>query len=561
MGPIWDLFKAALGLTVDVTRDMVTAYLKLLQTLAKWSMVLALALLPLPIIGSLLHFSWMSGVYLAVVGILITIWLIAAFPVVMLVRYAYEEIKSIKKTAQLIGGILFWILLLSIYFYLIPVWNYPAAIPLVFIICAVLALGLMRFGIGISPRLAIGAVLIVFCLITISFYMPTSRSAANTLVGWLDGQVAGLITSPLHPTPQLPKRIAYDLTSIEKIQFFDVLTSEPKIWYYKSGDGGFELFDGPGHHPHYKLKLEPIIPDVVAQIKTKLIADAQRVGRVPNRMDYDHISVQRIVFFDPVTSDAKVWYYKADDGRFDLFDGPGYHPQYKEKLQAITSEIVAEIKSKLKADAERIPQVPKRIDYDHISIERIVFFDPSTAEPKVWYFKDDDGRLDLFDGPGYHPQYKEKLQPITPDIVAQIRKQLKADAERRAEQAKKQEAQKILEQKRQELPKNAIIGRWQEIDGTETVEFFMEDTFNVVVQGMSMTGRYNFLDEGRIKLESDGISSGARSIICRVSVSENELTFTSPDGKVKRYRRIKWVGTKPDIIKTETGGVKLPFDR
>jgi hypothetical protein len=447
MRPVWDLFKASLGLAVDISREMVAAYWTFLQRLAKWSMVLALALLPLPIVGSLLHFSWMSGLYLAVIGLLVAMWLVAAFPVVMLMRYAYEEIKSIKKTAQLIGGILFWILLLSIYFYLVPVWNYPAAIPLVFIICAILALGFMRFGVGINPKLAIGVVLAILCLVTVSFYMPTSRSAANTFVGWLDGRVAGFITSPLHPAPQIPKRIAYDLTSIDKIQFFDVLTSEPKIWYYKAESGGFELFDGPGHHPQYKLKLEPITPDIVGQIKTKLIADAQRVGRVPNRMDYDHISVERIVFFDPVTAEPKVWYHKADDGRFDLFDGPGYHPQYKEKLQPIDSEIVAQIKTRLKADAERIPQVPKRIDYDHISIERIVFFDPSTAEPKVWYFKTDDGRFDFFDGPGYHPQYREKLQPITPDIVAQIRKQLKSDAEKMAEEAKKEQARKIAKQK------------------------------------------------------------------------------------------------------------------
>lgn len=370
MGPVWDLFKAALGLAVDVSRDMVTAYWNFLQRLAKWSIILALILSPLAIIGSVLHFSWMSGLYLAVIGLLMAIWLVAAFPVVMLMRYAYEEIKQIKKTAQVIGGILFWILLLSIYFYLVPVWNYPAAIPLVFIICAILAVGFMRFGIGINPKLATGVVLAIFCLVTISFYMPTSRSAANTFVGWLDGQVAGFITSPLNPAPQIPKRIAYDLISIEKIQFFDVVTSEPRIWCYKAEDGGYELFDGPGYHPHYKEKLQPITSDIVAQIKTKL-----------------------------------------------------------------------------KADAERIPQIPNRIDYDHISIERIVFFDPSTAEPKVWYYKADDARFDLFDGPGYHPQYKEKLQPITPDIVAQIRKQLKIDAEKMGEEAKKEQAQKIAKQK------------------------------------------------------------------------------------------------------------------
>lgn len=285
MGPVWDLFKAALGLAADVSREMVIAYLKLLQTLAKWSIIVGLTLLPLPIIGSLLHLSWMSGLFVAAIGFLIFIWLMAAFPATMLVRYAYDEVKSIKKTAQLIGGVLFWMLLLSIYFYLVPVWNYPAAIPLIFIICAILALGFMRFGIGVSPKLAIGMVVMIFFLLTISFYMPISRSAANTFVGWLDRRLAGFITWPLQPVPQVPKQISYDLTSIENIQFFDPLTAEPKIWYHKSADGQIELFDSNGYHPQYKEKLQPIAPDIVAQIRKQLEVEAKRLAEEAKRRE------------------------------------------------------------------------------------------------------------------------------------------------------------------------------------------------------------------------------------------------------------------------------------
>jgi len=392
MGKVWDLFKAALGLAADASRDISreikeigTAYFKFLQTLAKWSIILALILLPLPIIGSLLHFSWMSGLYLAVIGLLMAIWLLAALPIVTLVQYSYEKVKSIKKAAQLIGGILFCILLLAIYFYLVPVWNYPAAIPLIFIICAILALGFMRFGIGINPKLDVGVVVMILCLVTISFYMPTSRSAANTFVGWLDSQFAGFITSPLHPAPQLPKRIDYDHISIDRIVFFDPLTAEARVWYYKPDDGSIELFDSPGYHPQYKVKLEPISPDIVIQVKSQFKVLAERMAQEEQRK--------------------------------------------KEEAERIA----------------RAPRVPNKLR--PIFIEDIVFFDPLTAEPRVWYFKTDDGRFDLFDGPGYHPQYKEKLQPITPEIVTQIRKQLDADAKKMAEQAKKEQAARIAKQK------------------------------------------------------------------------------------------------------------------
>ena len=371
MGPIWDLFKAALGLTVDVTRDMVTAYLQFLVRLGKRLIILWLVLLTVPIFGSVFHISLMNGLYLVVVTLIMTIWLVAAFPLIMLAQYTYKEISTIRKTAQLIATILFWGLLLAIYFYLIPVWNYPAAIPLVLIISALLAVGFMRFGIGINPKLAIGAVLVVFCLLTISFYMPTSRSAATSFVGWLDNNVAGLLTSPSKPKLRVPKRTNYDYVRMEEIVFFDPLTAEPKIWYYKGNNGRIELFDGPGYHPQYKVKLEVITPDIVTQIKRQLRADAERIAqqeqtrkeeaeriarspRAPEKLN--PISIEEIVFFDPLTAEPKVWYYKGDDGRFELFDAPAYHPQYKVKLELITPDIVAQVKIQLKAEAERMAQ-------------------------------------------------------------------------------------------------------------------------------------------------------------------------------------------------------------
>lgn len=369
MGPVWDLFRAALGLTVDVSRDMVTAYWAFIKKLGKWSVVLWLVLLPLPIVGSIFHISWISGLYLAVVTLIMTVWLVAAFPLVMLAQYTFEEISRIRKTAQVIAAVLFWGLLMAIYFYLVPAWNYPAAIPLVFIISAVLAAGFMRFGIGINPKLAIGAVIVVFCLLTISFYMPSSRSATTSFVAWLDNRVAGAITSPLHPSPQVPKRTSYDSQMIEDIVFFDPLTAEPKVWCYKGAGGRFELFDGPGYHPQHKVNLEPITPDIVAEIKSQLKADAERIvqeeqrkkeeaeriarsPQAPNRLK--PVSIEDIVFFDPLTAEAKVWYYKGDDGRLELFDGPGYHAQYKVKLELVTPDIVAHIARQLRADAERI---------------------------------------------------------------------------------------------------------------------------------------------------------------------------------------------------------------
>lgn len=46
------------------------------------------------------------------------------------------------------------------------------------------------------------------------------------------------------------------------------------------------------------------------------------------------------------------------------------------------------------------------------------FFTPS-GDPLVWYYESD-GKIELFPGPGIHPQYGNPLKPITPDVVKQI---------------------------------------------------------------------------------------------------------------------------------------------
>ncbi len=51
------------------------------------------------------------------------------------------------------------------------------------------------------------------------------------------------------------------------------------------------------------------------------------------------------------------------------------------------------------------------------------FFDPRSGEPVVWYSKDKNGAVEIFDLMGYHPETGEELQPVTRDIVDQWKTQ------------------------------------------------------------------------------------------------------------------------------------------
>lgn len=82
---------------------------------------------------------------------------------------------------------------------------------------------------------------------------------------------------------------------------------------------------------------------------------------------------------------------------------------------------------------EQRPQTarpPKRIDQDPTSV---VFFDPVSGKPLVWYHKNAQGPYELFDGPGFYLGSGSELLAITPAIVDQIHAQVRAEKTKAAE--------------------------------------------------------------------------------------------------------------------------------
>ena len=86
---------------------------------------------------------------------------------------------------------------------------------------------------------------------------------------------------------------------------------------------------------------------------------------------------------------------------------------------------------------------------------------------------------------------------------------------------------------------NPIVGKWREIGGTETIEFFKDGTVIVFSKGMTMGGSYKFVAKDRIKLELGGLGILAGPIVAKVSINGDELTFITSDGDVSKYKRLK----------------------
>src|SRR5262249_31402382 len=114
-------------------------------------------------------------------------------------------------------------------------------------------------------------------------------------------------------------------------------------------------------------------------------------------------------FFDPRTGEPIVWYVDHG-GTIEIFDLMGYHPETSEELLPVTPEIV----DRWKAQIGRKP--PARVDpASH------PWFDVQTGRPNIWHSPGENGALDFFNGPGFHPKTGKALTEITQDFAERLR--------------------------------------------------------------------------------------------------------------------------------------------
>lgn len=110
-------------------------------------------------------------------------------------------------------------------------------------------------------------------------------------------------------------------------------------------------------------------------------------------------------------------------------------------------------------------------------------------------------------------------------------------------------------------PEDPIVGKWSMNTRGEikTMEFFRDGTFQVVDKteederdlfSTKMTkmwktdtwgGNYKFIEKNRIKLTDIGLESPnpGGSIVDEISISQDELILTTPDGTMSKYKRMK----------------------
>jgi TPR repeat protein len=120
----------------------------------------------------------------------------------------------------------------------------------------------------------------------------------------------------------------------------------------------------------------------------------------------------------------------------------GYDPETGEELLAVTPEIVDRWKAQ-QAQAARRP--PRRVDP-----ETHDFFDPKTGRPNIWHSPGENGALEFFDGPGFHPRTGKALTEITQEFANERLRDIQKRREDAERERQKREADAERERQKRE---------------------------------------------------------------------------------------------------------------
>jgi hypothetical protein len=128
--------------------------------------------------------------------------------------------------------------------------------------------------------------------------------------------------------------------------FFDPISGEPIIWFAKAEAGRIELFDLMGFHPQTGEELRPVDKQIVDEWRKQ---SSKIVRRVPNRIP----DPDKYGFFDPLTGNAKVWFWVSEAGEYEFYDGPGFHPTSGDALKLASRDAIAGWRQAVLAAADR----------------------------------------------------------------------------------------------------------------------------------------------------------------------------------------------------------------
>jgi TPR repeat protein len=223
-------------------------------------------------------------------------------------------------------------------------------------------------------------------------------------------------------------------------QFFEANSGEATKCYVLTRDGEVRYLENPGVDP---------VTGRTCRVYTQETAErlqAYAKGKRPERIFQVEPS-----FFDLRTGEPIVWYWRDKDGRVELFNLMGFHPESGEELQPVNPDVIKAYKDQ----TQRIISPPQRI----VDIENYQLFDTATGHPRAWFWRGPNGEYEFFDNQGFNPTNGEALNQFTSEEIARWKKERQLAKEYNEQEERKrletEQLRRDMEERRQTREREA----------------------------------------------------------------------------------------------------------
>jgi signal transduction histidine kinase len=133
------------------------------------------------------------------------------------------------------------------------------------------------------------------------------------------------------------------------VLFFSPISGEALVWFTKSSPDGIELFDLMGYNPRTSEELLPVTRHIADEWTRDQLARQQERDRKPPKP----INPETAIFFDPISGQPKVWYWRSDAGAWEFYDNRGFHPRSGDELQVVTRDALTRWQQETAAAKQR----------------------------------------------------------------------------------------------------------------------------------------------------------------------------------------------------------------
>jgi TPR repeat protein len=102
--------------------------------------------------------------------------------------------------------------------------------------------------------------------------------------------------------------------------------------------------------------LLPITRDIVETWKTQ---QKSLNVRAPKPID-----PEKYAFFDPLTGNARVWFWRSEKGEYEFYDAPGYQPRTGDTLTVVTKDALEQLRRDGQAREKQLEEERRRIEQE-----------------------------------------------------------------------------------------------------------------------------------------------------------------------------------------------------